>query len=101
VDFDLNVLRDEFMETVYRNTGSVKEQRRFLQNIPIIVLTYGDRFYLGVQDRSISGGGLSKNIDDYDITYDWIPPIYYTVIDDSNRLIYMNLRDETSYYYRT
>ncbi|MEO2202149.1 hypothetical protein ABGV42_00140 [Paenibacillus pabuli] len=100
VNIDLDVLRDEFIQSIYRNTGSIKEQNRFLNNIPMLALTYGDRFYLGINRGYVPTGGTSSNIDDYSVTYDWLPPMYYTVIDDSGRLMYLNLRDETSYYYQ-
>jgi hypothetical protein len=101
VDVDLDVLRDEFIQSIYRSTGSVTEQNKFLNNVPMVALTYGDRFYLGAQRGYIPiFGGTSKDLNKYSITYDWLAPIYYTVIDDSGRLIYLNLRDETSFYYQ-
>lgn len=93
---DKSKLVKEFSEVFRSNFANDVAYKEAQRHIPAMLLTYGDRYYLAKIKMS---DGDSKSLDSYKIQYSWSAPMYYTVTDDSGRLLYLNMRYDTSTYY--
>jgi hypothetical protein len=99
IKIDKDRLVSEFNNLLYSRYLDADKLAQVQASIPALVLTYGDKFYVAERKTSLKPGGNVNNPSDYNISFEWLPPMFYTLTDDSGRLIYVNLRDETSMYY--
>lgn len=100
IQIDQDRLIKEFNDVLYKNTLNPEYMKELQRRIPLMVLSYGDRFYVAEMKLTPPANGNRQNIEEWDVSYVWLPPIYYNFVDDAGRLIYVTARDEVGTYYQ-
>lgn len=100
VKIDKDKLLSEFKDVLYKRYLNADSYQEMQRRIPALVLTYGDRFYVAERKLVLKPGGNRTKLEDHEAQFVWLAPMFYTVVDDNGRLLYLNLRDETSTFYQ-
>lgn len=100
IGVDQERLINEFNDILRKNCINEGQYHDIRQKVVLKVLCYYDRFFVSIPAKELKTGATAPyEINDFKITDRWLPPFFYTIVDDQQRLIYLNTQNNNTRYY--